>query len=382
MVSIHLHSCKKDEWVNFRSIVVKENMVLTSKWHFSRERLADSYIDQLKAGFNNIVIFAERRKGKTEFLVEDLTPVAQKLGFRTVYINFWEQKSHPVHCIAKGVERSLAKVNKQFLKSWQKDINIKVPGLAHKTETNSQKSEVLAYESLELLLQPKGEVLLMFDEVQHLATDEKFEKLIATIRTFLDSNKNRVRAVFTGSSQSRLNLIFRHQKSAFYRGASLVEFPDMDERFVCHLLTVYKAITTKSLDEAKAISIFAQFHYSPFLMVDLMQTMMRENIVDFDDGLNYYHQTNNPNQQWQALYNELKLIDQLVLTQVVVREKALYHDDTYQLIGELLGIDEVTRGMIQASINRLKELGIVNSVARGVWEIESAEFRHFLCDEL
>ena len=332
-------------------------MALTSKWHFARVELARSYIDQINSGLSSIAIFAERRKGKTEFLVEDLAPAASKAGFRTVYINFWEQKSDPVHCIAKGVERSLEQGSKQD-------------------------NQGFAYESLELLLKPKGEVLLMFDEIQHLATDVKFEELIATIRTFLDSNKNRVRAVFTGSSQSRLNSIFRHQKSAFYRGASLVDFPDMDEKFIHHLLSVFKSITTTMLNETRANVIFEQFNYSPFLMVDLLQTMMREGMADFDVGLDYYVKTNNPHQQWQQLWRELKPIDQLVLTQVIGQQRPLYHDETYQLVGDLLGIDEVTRGMMQSSIKRLKDMDIVNCVARGAWEIESVEFQQFLIDEL
>lgn len=357
-------------------------MTMTSKWHYPRTELAKAYVSQINSGLNSIAIFAERRKGKTEFLIEDLAPFAQTQGFRTVYINFWEQQSDPVYCISKGIKRALERDSSKLLQHWKKEVNIKLPGFEVKALNGEHNTQALAYESLELLLKTKGPVLLMFDEIQHLATDSKFEELIATIRTFLDSNKQRVRAVFTGSSQNRLNKIFRHQKAAFYRGASLVEFPDMDERFVRHLLTVFKGITTNSLDEQKANAIFAQYHYSPFLLVDLMQTMMREGIEDFEQGLEYYQLTNNPLQQWRELWHSLKLIDQLVLSEVILPKQPLYHNNTYQRVGDRLGIEEVTRGMIQSSVNRLRDLGILNSVSRGAWAFESSEFHDYLMNEL
>ena len=352
-----------------------------SKWHYPRTELAKAYINQINAGLNSIAIFAERRKGKTEFLIEDLAPYATTQGFRTVYINFWEQQSDPVYCIAKGVARAMQRDSAKLLKHWKKEVNIKIPGFEVKAQNNEQDTQALAYESLESLLSSKGNVLLMFDEIQHLATDVKFTELIATLRTFLDSNKTRVKAIFTGSSQDRLNKIFRHQKAPFYRGASLVDFPDMGDEFVSHLLQVFAQITSNQLDETTANAIFKQYHYSPFILVDLMQTMMREGIDDFDKGLAYYHLTNNPNEQWRELWLSLKLIDQLILTQVIVPQRALYHSDTYELIGDLLGIEQVKRGMVQSSVNRLRDSGILTSAGRGLWEFESPEFRDYLLEE-
>ncbi|MFT4929649.1 MAG: hypothetical protein ACI8WB_005784 [Phenylobacterium sp.] len=336
----------------------------------------------MNSGINSIAIFAERRKGKTEFLIEDLAPYAQSQGFKTVYINFWEQRSDPIYCIAKGVKRALQSDGSTLLKHWKKEVNITLPGFEVKAQDNNNNTQALAYESLEQLLKNKGNVLLMFDEIQHLATDAKFEELIATLRTFLDSNKKSVKAVFTGSSQHRLNKIFRHQKAAFYRGASLVDFPNMGEGFVHHLVSVFHSITSNQLDEEKGNAIFEQYHYSPFLLVDLMQTMMREGIDDFDHGLEYYQRTNNPNQQWADLWHSLKLIDQLILTQVIITNQALYHSDTYALLGDRLGIDDVKRGMVQSAVNRLRDSGILVSASRGLWEFESAEFRDYLQDEV
>lgn len=349
-----------------------------SKWHFSRADLADSYLKQLDAGLNSIAIFAERRKGKTEFLLDDLEPRAKALKFRTVYVNFWERKSDPVYCITQGVRRALEADSPRLLQRWKKEFTLKLGAVQIKTSIDPNKYPELASEALDILLSVKGQVLLMFDEIQHLATDPSFEDLIATLRTFLDSNKRKVKCVFTGSSQDRLNKIFRNQKSAFYRGASLVEFPDMGENFSNFLVNTFYNITKRKLSSKRALAIFTEYHHSPFTIVDILQTMLREGIFDFDKGIEYYLQINKPSQEWKELWGSLKLIDQLLLLHIIIHAHPLYHSNTYKLIGEKLGIEKVSRGVIQSSIKRLRGQGVLNNEGRGQWSFESNEFRGFV----
>lgn len=349
-----------------------------SKWHFPRTDLALAYLKQLEAGLNSIAIFAERRKGKTEFLRDDLTPVAQSKGLRTAYINFWDRKSDPVYCITQGVKRSLEADSPRLMRKWKNEFSIKLGVFQSKTTVDALAYPEIAGEALEMLVASRGGVLLMFDEIQHLATDPSYEELIATIRTFLDTNKNKVRAVFTGSSQDRLNKIFRRQKAAFYRGASLVEFPDMGSDFIAFLLGNFQEITKRKLSHPRCMSIFEEYNHSPFLVVDLLQTMMREGIYDLDLGLAYYLETNNPDDEWHELWDSLKLLDQLVLKDVICGERPLYHKETYALLGGKLGLDNVTRGMVQSSVKRLREQGILNNEERGLWLFESRAFAEYV----
>ncbi len=352
-----------------------------SRWHFPRTDLAQAYLQQLEAGLNSIAIFAERRKGKTEFLTEDLQPCARARGLRTAYINFWERKSDPVYCITQGVRRALEADSPRLLRKWKKEFTIKLGVFQAKRTASAEQHPEIASEALDLLIAPKGGLLLMFDEIQHLATDPGYEELIATLRTFLDSNKKKVRAVFTGSSQDRLNKIFRNQRAAFYRGASLVNFPDMGEDFIRFLVNNFTQLTTRNLPAERAFEIFAAHHHSPFVIVDLLQTMMGEGIYDFDEGLSFYLQVNNPNEQWQELWESLKPVDQLVLKLVILPSRPLYHIDTYQLIGDKLGIERVSRGVVQSSVRRLREQGILNNEGRGQWTFESMDFKRFVSSD-
>src|SRR5437868_236927 len=66
-------------------------------WHYPRADLAAGYLDTLQAGLiSSMVLFAPRRKGKTEFVLEDLLPAAEAAGYRTVYCSMWQNRSDPL----------------------------------------------------------------------------------------------------------------------------------------------------------------------------------------------------------------------------------------------------------------------------------------------
>ncbi|MEJ2418798.1 MAG: hypothetical protein P8Y45_18065 [Exilibacterium sp.] len=133
-----------------------------SRWHFPRTDLAQAYLQQLEAGLNSIAIFAERRKGKTEFLTEDLQPCARARGLRTAYINFWERKSDPVYCITQGVRRALEADSPRLLRKWKKEFTIKLGVFQAKSTASAEQHPEIASEALDLLIAPKGGLLLMF----------------------------------------------------------------------------------------------------------------------------------------------------------------------------------------------------------------------------
>lgn len=349
-----------------------------SSWHYPRRELATSYLDQLNSGLNSIAIFAERRKGKTEFLLEDLAPVAEEMGYRTAYINFWEKKTDPIHCIIQGIRRSLETQSSRILSRWKKEVSLKIAGLQAKATADATQVPDILSEALDYLLKPKGGVLVMFDEIQQLAASNDNDELIATLRTFLDTNKRKVRAVFTGSSQDRLNKIFRQQKAAFYRGASLIEFPDMDSEFVDFVVDRFQYISKRKIDAKKAYSIFENHNRSPFILVDVLQTMLREGVFDVEEGYKFYLEKNDPDEEFRELWNSMKLVDQLIIKEVILKSRPLYHKETYEFLGEIMGVEKLGRGTIQHSVGRLREQGILNSTGHGKWELESREFESFV----
>lgn len=59
--------------------------------YFPRTELANRLVSSLLDGIANaFTLFAPRRMGKTEFLLKDVTPVAQERGFKVFYFSFMD----------------------------------------------------------------------------------------------------------------------------------------------------------------------------------------------------------------------------------------------------------------------------------------------------
>ena len=187
---------------------------MVESWHYPRHEIASSYLKQLEEGGPSLAIFAERRRGKTQLLLEDMMPMAESQGIAVVYIDFWEQRNNPSACIARGVKRALDKLSTGRMLRWKKEVKLKLPLLEAKINQDSSTMPEVAADALEFLTLTKKPWLVMFDEIQHLASTKEYEDVIFTLRSFLNANSKKIKAIFTGSSQDRLNRIFRHHNAA------------------------------------------------------------------------------------------------------------------------------------------------------------------------
>ncbi len=76
-------------------------------WHYPRTSLAQTYLKTLDAGLiSSLVLFAPRRKGKTEFLLEDLLPAAESSGYRTVYCSMWQNRTDPLAALLASLSQA------------------------------------------------------------------------------------------------------------------------------------------------------------------------------------------------------------------------------------------------------------------------------------
>jgi hypothetical protein len=116
-------------------------------WHYSRNDLANLHMDSFEIGLMaSKVIFAPRKKGKTEFLLEDLLPLAEKRGYRVVYSSMWENRSDPgaalnAALIEAAKPRKLAQKLGKALSRVSGSMEFAVPTLGNlKVSTNTTKS--------------------------------------------------------------------------------------------------------------------------------------------------------------------------------------------------------------------------------------------------
>src|SRR5258708_12452914 len=73
------------------------NELIYEQWHFSRPRLAQSYLTLLRDGSGDpICLQAPRRLGKTTFLLTEVIPAPIKPGYLPVYVDVWQHCPDPI----------------------------------------------------------------------------------------------------------------------------------------------------------------------------------------------------------------------------------------------------------------------------------------------
>ena len=88
--------------------------------NFSRTALAQ----QILLGFEerlqvSVTLFAPRRKGKTQFILQDLKPMAEERGFLVAYADLWSMQESPEGAICAALAEALNEADLAArLKAW------------------------------------------------------------------------------------------------------------------------------------------------------------------------------------------------------------------------------------------------------------------------
>jgi hypothetical protein len=73
-------------------------------WHYPRPGLAQALLDGLGLGLTSARgVFASRRMGKTEFLLQDLIPAAKASGVLIAYANLWDNRADPAAALLGAI---------------------------------------------------------------------------------------------------------------------------------------------------------------------------------------------------------------------------------------------------------------------------------------
>lgn len=253
-------------------------MKLNQIWHFARPGLAKTYLDLLGAGpVSTTSIFAPRRTGKTVFLRQDLTPAAQKMGYRVAYADLWQTRLSPGIALIRGLEEALEP--KGFAQKVMQKARLPIKKLKAKGAVgefmgefevelddprNAATEIALRIEELIAQLCGKGPLLLLVDEAQELARSKEAELVAAALRTAITKYRDKVRVVFTGSSRTQLAHVFSNAKAPLYLvGAAIQDFPLLDCGLVEFVAQKFKAATHRDMDVAAAWQEFVMFKHQP-----------------------------------------------------------------------------------------------------------------------
>lgn len=368
-------------------------IIVAIDWHFPRTALAQQYIDEFDSNLSDIVaLFAPRRMGKTEFVMRDVIPIAKREHYTAVVIDFWNDRTNPAKCMITGIDEALAalpiKRKARAFKPTKITAEAGTTGgkIAGEFSSAGHADVLEAFAALRRAHtnargQPNGRILLFLDEVQHLATDAAFENITATLRTFIDKNRDFVKVIMTGSSQDNLQRMFQRSNAPFYNMTQTRNFPELDTTFVQHMMGCYHQATGKKIRQAEAVAMFRRQGRSPYQFHGLIKYMAINGITDLENGWSKIRDELTNTAQYPTLWNQLKSADQLVLKLIINPAiVGVYSQDAMAFIADELGVDNPSQGIVQHALTRLRTQNILCSRGHGQWEFEDPGFAKWISD--
>lgn len=359
-------------------------------WYYSRIELAKKYLKILNIGISsNLAIIAPRRKGKTLFVLNDISSAARKENYIPVYASLWQNINAPHEGLILALEEALEALDKKisFSRILSKEIKKTSLGneLIGKVEVefadNPKKpdnKDLILLDQLLTKLQKKAKkktVLLLIDEIQHLATSAHFDPLAHALRTMLDKRSGKVKTIFTGSSRHYMNLLFNESKSPFYHFVETVPFPDLDDEFISFLSGNLRKRHDISLSIEELRRAFFAVDQSPYWMMKVISHM-----ITFDETLNnsvdYVLQLIEVAEGFELIAKKLKPIDKIIFL-ALSSGNSPFSKDLLEKIDRETDVKGVYPN-VQRSLKRLIERHLVTQISKGEYKIEKPGFKEYL----
>lgn len=352
-------------------------------WHYPRADVASAILQQFQTGITNAVtLFAPRRMGKTELLRCDLTPAAEALGYTVIYVSMWEQKDTPETALLEALltQSRLSGIDLEFeLSGFGAKGKLTKKSVAQKGGTTT----VEIARAFRTLIKSKAPVLLMLDEVQHLATRREFESTIALLRTLLDENKREVKTIFTGSSRDALLSMFRSRKAPLFNASQQMDLPELGDEFVKYMVSAFNSFAKKPIDHVNGIVSFRRLHRVPASFHDLLTEMMMAGRNDILPAVDEYLAERSKENNYEFKWNELKEVEKLLIKQIASGDSAgLFNEEFRSLLANTLGVDEVQVHTVQNALNRMRVNGVICAIGRGQYALEDPAFHEWICENL
>jgi hypothetical protein len=365
-----------------------------TSWHFARPELAEHHLRAFDLGLiSATALHARRRMGKTEFLTKDLSPAARQRGYVVGYCNLWQEEESPAEAIAEailatsrprhllGKVRAKIKAPVSTLKITGK-MGSMAEGAAEFGFKDSEKASVgklrAAFAAFD---ESKNKGLLLVDEAQVLA-DKSYRSLEKALRASLDTRKDRLKVIFTGSSEDRLRTMFGAEDKAFYNWARVEPLSLLGEEFVRELTRRANALTTMKLELADTLRAFVSLKEVPELFRRFLSQYLGNPFYGVDHAIESCKQTVYLEEGFAARWAKMLPADQLILQAVAAGEADLHGSRSLARLGQSLQLGRsADRSVPQNALKRLRDRQILIQSDTGVYRFEDETFREWVVTE-
>lgn len=288
-------------------------------WHFPRTEFAWEIYSLLASGpIQGASIFGLRRTGKTQFLTHDLASLAKTKGHRVVYASFWEISDLPLENLLAEFKRALRpRTNLEIIKSIAQNaamrLKLKTPDGFAEMEVDLSKSQgsgpkeqlLLLDEYCERLASNGKPAFLLFDEFQELENARNAKQIIGTLRTAFDKHRDKLVAVFAGSSKKGLEKMFTERDAPFFRFAKPIDFPPISEGFVNHQLSAILGNSQEKLGREEALKIFNKFDRNPYFFQSFLTEINAHRHISKNDAFNNVQAKMQKEFEFQSIWDSL-----------------------------------------------------------------------------
>lgn len=356
-------------------------------WHFPRTSLAEQVINMIDVGLANaLIFFAPRRKGKTEFLLKDIQPFAEKKNIITFYFSFLDAKKNiqdEFLVELSNFENALHIKNQpiNFLKKI-KAVSGEAGGIKAGLEFRDSEKSHTKMKEIFKKLSKKKKVLLLLDEIQALTKDAKNESFIAGMRTALDMYKDNIKVIFTGSSRDGLRRMFSQANAPFFHFGQNLPFPDLDRGFTDHLAELFCKVTKRKIDKNELWEIFQEFEKVPQLIRSLVERLALYPNISIQDAKNQLLEDIHSDRAFVEQWDKCSLLERLLLLHIGSGGTGIFSGEVQRIFAEKLGISRVTIPTIQSAIRTLQNKMLIGRDSeRGIYFVEDPNFKSWLLEE-
>ncbi len=362
---------------------------------FKRTNLAQAYCDSLAGkGIANatsgLFLAGPRRVGKSTFLIEDLTPEAQKRHWVTVYVDLWANKlADPALLIAESVKTSIAaqkgKLGKFVHQAKLQKISIfktveldfSKPGLPD----NITLSDLL----IDLVRLSEKPVLLIIDEAQHALTTQQGINAMFAIKSARDqincANKSpQLMLVLTGSNRDKLAQLVIKKDQPFF-GSDVTAFPLLGRDYTDFFTDkVNESLASDNQFSKDSMwEVFQLIGHRPEILRQLAgQAAINCDAKTFSEMLeqdaSIWH-----SQIWENFendFNALSPLQRAILSLLIEQGKAWspFSEDSIMCYKKLINQPTLSVSSVQTAIQSLREQGFIWQSSRGAYALEDESF--------
>ncbi|MBB3810407.1 ATP-binding protein [Pseudochelatococcus contaminans] len=342
------------------------------EWHFPRSAFAASVYGVLvESPASAVSLFGPRRTGKTEFLQQDLAPLAEGRKHRVVYVSLWQTVQAPMASLLyafdsalrggsltdriKDTARRLAPKFKLKAPGTGAEIEIDVGALRGKPQDNHL---LLLDQYCERLADEKHPTILLFDEFQELARSENSAPIVAALRTSLDKRHGSLLSVFTGSSQEGLRKVFSAKDAPFYRFATQMTLPELDEEFIDHQLAVFKSKAKRKIERTDALAVFDKIQRNPLFFQQWLIALMVHSELTPATAIDHVLADIGVQFDFDRIWRGLSGLQRAVLRLLVEQTEQIYAEASTARMASLTGKSAPSNAAVQTAIRRLSRLGM------------------------